>query len=164
MEKMGVVPKLVLGKRQVVAGQKDKRGNPKVVLQSTGPHKVKFLEEPKLILAKNFEGEPIKTWKFVVEENGKKYRWMVPLLNREGQPNYLLERTADIEVGDTRILEMLSRGAAKYIDIRKEGEQAVAPGAHDEEWEAEDEEDEDTKLARQLEEQAMNEKAHGANS
>lgn len=134
MKKLGVVPKLQLGKREVVPGT-DKRGNPKVLLQATGPHTVMFKAEPVLVMAKNFSGEPIKTFKFLVEENGKEYRWMVPLLNREGQPNYLLERTADIEVGDSRVLEMLSRGAAKYIDVRKVGEQAIAP--EEEDWEEE---------------------------
>lgn len=146
MEKLGVVPKLVLGNRVPVAGQTNKSGKPKIVIQSTGPHAVKFLAEPVLVIGKNFSGEPIKVFKFLVEENGKSYRWMVPVKNREGEPNYLLERTADIEVGDTRILEMLSRGAAKYIDIRKEGEQAIAP--EEDEWEGEDPEKE---LAKALE-------------
>lgn len=127
---MGVVPKLRLGNRVVVPG-KDKNGNPKMAIKSTGAHTVKFVEEPKIIMGKSFEGEARQEFQFIVEENGQKYRWHVPLFNREKQPNYLLERTAEINVGDVRILEMMARGAAKYIDIRKEGEAAAIPDEDD---------------------------------
>lgn len=121
MAKLGVVPKLRLGIKLLKPD-----GKP-AGIKGTGPHTVKFLDEPMLIMGKNFEGKPRQEFKFTVEESGEKYRWQFPLLNKQGQPNYLLERTADIKVGDVRILEMMSHGAAKYIDIRKEGEVAEVP-------------------------------------
>ncbi len=142
MQKLGVVPKLRLGVNVIVPGEFDKKGNPKKVIRATGSHAVKFLEEPTLIMGKNFEGEPRKEFRFIVEENGKKLRWHVPILNKEGQPNYLLERLEEIKPGDVRILEMMSRGAAKYIDIRKEGEDAQEPD--------DDEIDEEKELAKAL--------------
>lgn len=107
-------------------------------IKSLGPVTAKFVEEPQLVMGKNFEGTPRQEFKFIVEVEGKKYRWMVPLLNRQGDPNYLLERTAEINVGDVRVLEMMSHGAAKYIDIRKEGEAAVAPEGEEIDYEDED--------------------------
>lgn len=92
-------------------------------------------------MGKNFEGKPRQEFKILVEENGKKMRWMVPLLNKEGQPNYLLERLEDVKVGDVRILEMMAHGAAKYIDIRGENEVASAPEEGDIEYEDEAEEE-----------------------
>lgn len=126
MTKMGVVPKLHLGNRQVVPG-KDKNGNPKMAIVPSGAHIVTFLAEPTIVPGKSFEGKPRQEFKFIVEENGQKYRWQFPLYNKENQPNYLMERVVDIKVGEKRILEMLSRGATKYIDVRKEGEQSAIP-------------------------------------
>lgn len=121
MAKLGVVPKLRLGNKLLKAD-----GKPGGI-ESTGPHLVKFLEEPQLIMGKNFEGKPRQEFKFIVEFNGQKYRWQFPLLDKQANPHYLLERTADIKVGETRVLEMMSRGAVKYIDIRKEGEDTKIP-------------------------------------
>lgn len=140
---------MVLGKRVIVPGEKDKRGNPKEVLRSTGPHTVRFLEEPVLVMSKNFEGQPVKVFKVLVEEGGKKYRWMVPLLNKEGQPNYLLERLEDVKVGDARILEMRSRGAAKYIDVRGENDPVAAPDSEAIEDEVDSEEELNRALAKE---------------
>lgn len=85
---------------------------------STGPHLVKFLEEPQVILGKDREGNLRKEFKFFLEEDYQWYRWHVPILNAEGQPNYLVERLIDVEPGDFRILEMKKRGKNNYVDVR----------------------------------------------
>lgn len=107
-KELNVVPKLQLGIKLAKGGVK-----------ATGSHRVKFLSEPSEILVKNPQtGKTERKLKFFVEEDGKKYRWEVSILNREGQPNYLLERLLEIEIKDERILEMMKQGARNYIDVR----------------------------------------------
>lgn len=130
VKKMGMVKKLRLGRR-LVNTRTGKAGG----VESTGPHIVKFLAEPTRVMGKNFEGKPEQQFKFLVEENGVKLRWMVSIMNKEGTDgSYLLERLEEIKIGDTKILEMMSQGARKYIDIRDiDGEFSEAPDEVDEE-------------------------------
>ena len=114
-------PKLQLGEKL-----------PKGGVKPTGPHTVKFLEEPMVVII-NKEGKSVKAMRFIVEENGQKFRWVVPVLNKEGQPNYLIERLMNVEVGDTRILEMKKQGARNYIDVSIPGEERVDDEPEDEE-------------------------------
>lgn len=120
---LGVVPKLQLGRKLVGGG-----------VESTGPHHVKFLEEPVVVMGKDEKGQPRKELKFIVEEKGTKYRWNVPILSKEGQPSYMVERTMNIEVGDQRILELVKERGRNYIDVRMPDEEPEAP---EEEHEAE---------------------------
>ena len=108
MDALNVLPKLHLGLKIKGSGVK-----------STGPHTVKFLSEPEGITAKDFDGKPTKWLRFEVEENGVRMHWKVRVLNREGEPNYLLEKLLAIQVGDERILEMTKQGAKNYIDVRE---------------------------------------------
>ena len=110
-EAIKLYPRIQLGKKMLGGG-----------VMSTGPHKVKFVEEPMVILGKDHEGNPRKEFKFILEESLTRYRWHVPILNKEGQPNYLVERLMEVEVGDVRILEMKKRGRNNYIDITIPGE------------------------------------------
>lgn len=104
---INLFPKLKLGEKLEKGGVKP-----------TGPHRVKFLEEPVVVLITS-EGKSVKAFRFIVQENEQNYRWIVKILNKENQPNYLVERLMDIEVGEERILEMKKQGARNYIDIRK---------------------------------------------
>ena len=106
-EKLNVLPKLRLGIKLEKGG-----------VQSTGPHKVKFVEEPTTTMGKDESGKPRQELKFIVEENGIKYRWQTPILGKDGQPSYLIERLLNVEVGDERVLEMRKRGIKNYIDVR----------------------------------------------
>lgn len=125
---LNVVPKLQLGKQLPGGGVK-----------TTGPHTVKFLAEPTSVMGKDDAGKPRKDMRFLVEEAGKQYRWNVPILNKEGQPSYLVERLMDIEVGDVRVLEMVAKRGRNYIDIRAEGD--ASPDDDDFEEEVVDEEE-----------------------
>lgn len=109
-------------------------------MESTGPHTVKFIEEPIVVVGKNFEGEERKELRFILEENGELKRWNVPILNKQGQPNYLLERLLDVKVGDERILEMMRKGGRNHIDVRMVGEEPheVHPSEDDDEIADED--------------------------
>lgn len=104
-------PRIQLGKKILGGG-----------VLSTGPHTVTFVEEPAVIMGKDHEGNPRKEFKFVLKEHGQLYRWNVPILNKEGQPNYLVERLLDVEVGDVRVLEMKKRGRNNYVDVSGVGE------------------------------------------
>ena len=105
-EPMKIYPKLRLGIKLEKGGVK-----------LTGPHKVKFLEEPVTVQGKDDKGQPRKELKFIVEENSIKYRWQIPLLGENGQAHYLLEKLMGVEVGDERILEMKKRGVRNYTDV-----------------------------------------------
>lgn len=86
--------------------------------ESTGPHLVRFLEEPQVITGKDKRGNPRKELKFFLEEDEKWYRWQIPILNDQNQPHYLFERLMDIHPGEVRVLEMKKRGANNYVDVR----------------------------------------------
>lgn len=117
-----IMPKLRLGIKLEKGG-----------VSPTGPHKVKFLEEPTTVMGKDEKGAPRKELKFTVEEDGIKYRWQVPILGKDGQPSYLIERLMNVEVGDERILEMMKQGIKNYIDVRMVDEAPEPPeeGEHD---------------------------------
>lgn len=115
MDALGVLPKLHLGNK-----------TPKGAV-STGPHTVKFLGEPEGVAGKDFNGRPAKYLRFEVEEGGVRMHWRVNVLNKEGQPNYLLERLLAIKPGDERVLEMRKTGMKNYIDIREVGAESNVP-------------------------------------
>lgn len=104
---MNVVPKLRLGNQLTGGG-----------VEPTGPHRVKFVAEPTVVQGKDDKGNLRKELKFIVEEKEIQYRWNVPILNKEGQPNYLIERLMNVEVGQERVLEMLRVRGRNYIDVR----------------------------------------------
>jgi len=105
-------PKIQLGIKQAGGG-----------VNSTGPHKVKFIEEPAVVMGRDHEGKPRKELRFLLQEGEATYRWNVPILNKESQPNYLVERLIDVEIGDERVLEMRRQGQRNYIDVRKTDEE-----------------------------------------
>ena len=120
--KLGVYPKLRLGIKKPAGG-----------VELTGPHIVKFIEEPKLVNGLGDDGKPRQELKFIVEENGEKYRWQFPILNKQGQPNYLIERTMNIKVGEEMVLEMVKSRGTNYIDVRKVDEAPEEPEQPEEE-------------------------------
>lgn len=104
-------PKLHLGEKLPGGGVK-----------STGPHTVKITAEPTTVMiTKN--NKPVKAFKFIVEENGQLYKWLVPLTNEQGEGHYLIERLINVEVGQEIVLEMKKRGPKNYIDISRPGEE-----------------------------------------
>lgn len=103
-------PKLQLGEKIEGSGVKP-----------TGPHTVKITAEPTTTMI-NKGGKPVKGFKFIVEEAGQLYKWLVPLVNEQGEGHYLIERLQDVRIGEEIILEMKKRGAKNYIDITRPGE------------------------------------------
>jgi hypothetical protein len=106
-EKLHILPKLKLGIKLTGGGVK-----------STGPHHVKFIAEPTIIMGKDDKNLPRKEFRFEVEEAGITYRWQVPIMGKDGQPSYLIEKLMHIAVGDERILEMMKERGRNYIDVR----------------------------------------------
>lgn len=111
---IGVLPKLQLSDETARGGR---AGN--------GPHTVKFVEEPIVVMGKERSGKPRKELKFKIQEGEQEYFWRVPILNKEGQPNYLFERLLDVQVGDERVLEMKKTGLISYISVSKVGEEHI---------------------------------------
>jgi hypothetical protein len=104
-------PKLRLGEKM-----------PGSAVRPTGPHKVKITAEPTTVMV-NKGGVPTKHFKFIVEENGQLYKWLVPIMNKEGtEGHYLIERLMDVQVGEELVIEMKKQGARNYIDVRRAGE------------------------------------------
>lgn len=103
-------PKLKLGEKLPGKGVK-----------STGPHKVKFLAEPTTTKMRK-GGNVVKAFKFIVEENGTLYKYLVPITNEDGEGHYLVEHLKDVKVGEEVILEMKKSGAINYIDVKREGD------------------------------------------
>lgn len=97
------------------------------------------------------EGKSRKELKYIIEENSAKYRWHVPILNKTGQPNYLVERLLDVEVGDERILEMKRQGARNYIEVRRVDEPSKPVSDDVEEEEVLDPDDlpQETKMSKE---------------
>lgn len=116
MQSMGALPKLRLGEKIKGSGVK-----------SFGPKTVKFLAEPVGVSKKDFSGKQQKMMRFEVEHEGTRYFWYVRVLNQEGEVNYLMERLAEIKVGDERVLEMTKQGARNYVDIRMPGDPLRVP-------------------------------------
>jgi len=108
MDKMNVIPRLRRAERLETGGVK-----------STGPHRVKFISD-KLVMGKDPETmKERQEIQFTVEENGVQKIWNVPLFNKKGEPNYLIERLADIKEGDEVILESKRRGPKNYTSVQR---------------------------------------------
>lgn len=129
MTKLDATPKLRLGRKLEGGG-----------VELLGPKHIKILGEPSSIMGKDPKtGLPRQEMKFMVEHEGRKYRWLVPFLSKDDgtQPHYLVERMSelDIQVGDELILEMKRNGPKNYVEITKvsSGEVSEAPSLDEDE-------------------------------
>lgn len=133
VEKLGIVPRLSLAVQKT-----DEKG--KILgVESTGPHRVKFLSEPKSVMGKDIGGRDQQQFHFSVEENGIAKVWSIPLKNKEGEGNYVLAKLMEIEVGDEAILEVKKRGMKNYTSVTRIGhdeEDSDIPGVSEDEIES----------------------------
>lgn len=111
MKQAGIVPRLKLGIKE--------EGKAPV---PTGPHKVKILED-KIKKGKDNEGKIIDVMHYIVEENGEKKFYEVPVKDKTGGLHYLVQRLSEISEGQEIILEMKKRGIKNYISVALVGEQ-----------------------------------------
>ncbi len=133
-----MLPKLRLGIKRPSGG-----------VDSTGPHRVKFLTDATVVMGKDNEGKPRKEMRFEIMESrsldqadyegAHAYRWNVAIMDKSGtQPSYIIEKLMHLEIGDERILEMRQQGGKRgnYIDVRMIDEESEPPeDAEDEESE-----------------------------
>lgn len=111
MKQAGVVPKLRLGIKE--------EGKAPV---STGPHRVKILED-KLRKGKDEKGNIIDVVHYIVEENGEKKFYEVPVKDKQGNLHYLVQRLSEVPEGMDIIMEMKKKGIKNYISVAVVGEQ-----------------------------------------
>lgn len=131
-----IFPKLKLGEKIIKTD-----GKPGGV-KSTGLHRIKITAEPTTTMVRKGE-KTIKGFKFIVEENGKFYKWLVPMTDAEtGEGHYLMEHLQDIEVGEEFTVEMKKEQGRNFIEVKRlNGKPTVADDL--EEVHGEEEEDED---------------------
>lgn len=137
-----IYPKLRLGTKLPGGGVK-----------STGPHRVRLVEDK---IAKGIDretGKAIEVVKYLVEENGQLMQYTVPVKNREtGELHYLVQRLSEVEEGQEIILEMKKRGIRNYVEVLSADGQPIEPSA-DVEYEQGDEPtggDDDADLAAKI--------------
>lgn len=100
------MPKLRLGAKQEKGGVK-----------STGPHRVKLLED-KIVRHNDREGKETEFVRYIVEENGEKKMYETRLKSKQtGDLSYLVQRLAEVNEGEEVILQMKREGAKNYIEV-----------------------------------------------
>ena len=115
MKQAGILPKLKLGERR-------EGDNGKESVHPTGPHRVKILED-KIRKGKDQEGKIIDVMHYVLEEDGVKKFYEVPVKDKTGSLHYLVQRLSEIAEGQEIILEMKKRGIKNFISVAIVGEQ-----------------------------------------
>ena|SRR3990167_36027 len=105
-----LLPKLRLGIKQ------DKGG-----VVSTGPHKVKILEDKIIRKPEPLTGKDIEWVRYILEENGEKKQYDTKLKSKDGQLSYLIQRFAEIKEGEEVIMEMEKLGSKNYIKVTPVG-------------------------------------------
>lgn len=112
IDKLGVVPRLELAK-------KEEGKSP----TSTGPHKIKFLKD-ELVMGKDFiTGKERQEIKYLIEENGVKKTYNVPIYGKDGGAHYLVVKLSQIKEGEEVIIEYKRKGINGFVDISKVGEE-----------------------------------------
>jgi|GEM_PF-1634321 len=115
MDKMNVIPRLRL------ANQTTDDNGKRTGIVSTGPHRVTFVSDKLVDGSDPDTGATRQEIQFTVDENGVRKLWNVPLFDKKGQPNYLIERLADVKEGDEVILESKRRGPKNYTSVQRLG-------------------------------------------
>lgn len=91
----------------------------------TGPHRVKAVAEPKLIVRQNRDsGKDEQCFKFLLEEeDGRRVVWITPIYNKDGsEAHYLLVKLQEIPVGEWFTLEMKKAGPRSFISVLRDGD------------------------------------------
>lgn len=106
--KAGIMPRLQLG-------IKTSRG-----IRSTGPHKVKVIEDKIIKKPPREEGDDGHYVRYIVEENGVTKQYDTRLKQRGGNdPSYFVQAMAEIEPGEEIVLEMKKAGIKNYVNIER---------------------------------------------
>ncbi len=107
--KSGLLPRLQLGIKQPGGGVK-----------STGPHKVKVIEDKVVRKPPREEGDDGFYVRYIFEENGEKKQYDTHMKQKGGvDPSYFVQAMAAVEPGEELILEMKKIGPKNYVEITR---------------------------------------------
>jgi hypothetical protein len=113
VKKAGIIPQLQLAIK--IKLENGKIGGTK----STGPHKVKVLEE-KVVMGTDYQtGQEREEMKYILEENGEKKSYNVPVKDKQGNLHYLIQRFAEVEPEEEVVLEARQKGIKTYISLER---------------------------------------------
>ena len=96
----------------------------------TGPHRVKILED-KVQNGKDHEGKVVPVVRYIFEENGEKYRYDVPVKNKEGELHYLIQKLSEFPEGQELIIEMKKKGIKNYVSVTSTDDTDVEVDEHE---------------------------------
>ena len=86
---------------------------------STGAHKVKMLSD-KVIKSTDYEtGKEIAAVEYILEENGEKKRYEVPVKDKKDRLHYLVQHLSEIEPNEEIILTGKRKGAKAYVEVSR---------------------------------------------
>lgn len=122
MESAGLTPKLRLGEKQPAGGVK-----------STGPHRVKVLEDKIIRGIDPDNGKELEYVLYTVEENGEKKSYQTKLKDKNGKLSYLVQRMSEIPEGSEIIMEMKRQGVKNFVSITLIGDEHSAEVDEEEE-------------------------------
>jgi hypothetical protein len=125
LQEAGIVPLLKLAVQLEGGGTK-----------TTGPHKVKLIEEKQIVGTDYMTGKERDEIMWIFEEDGNKKAYSVPIKDKQGELHYLIQRMAEVEIGDEIILEAKKKGPKTYIDLQKTNNQNEIPIVEDGDYEA----------------------------
>lgn len=113
MVRAGIYPRLKLGVRKMNPTTK------KESVHSTGPHKVRVLDD-KITKGRDREsGQIIDVMKYVLEVEGVKKEYRCPIKNKEtGEVHYVVQIFSSVEPGTELILEMKKMGPRNCVEVR----------------------------------------------
>jgi len=90
---------------------------PKGGVKSTGPHRVKILED-KIIRDLDIEsGKEVEFVRYILEEQGERKIYQTKIKNKQGELSYLIQRLAELSEGSEVILEMQRQGIKNYVSV-----------------------------------------------
>lgn len=112
MDKAGILPKLRLGVKVEGSG-----------VESTGPHKVVVAGERLERGIDRDTGKEIEVMRYEFDcDDGERREYEVPVKDKGGKLHYLVQRFAEVNVGDMVTLEMKRQGARNYIQVTTKGD------------------------------------------
>lgn len=105
LEQAGITPKLRLA-------VKNERGIP----TTTGPHRVKLIEE-KLIKGTDEKGNEVAIVRYFFLEEGEKRMYEVPVKDKKGGVHYLVQRFAEMEPEEEIQLTFKKAQGRSFIEV-----------------------------------------------
>lgn len=91
-------------------------------VRPTGAHTLTFISDRKVMGVDFMTKQPREEMEYIFEEKGQKKRYNVPILNKNDELHYFLQRMNDCEYGEVIILEMKKDGMKNFIDFKRGGE------------------------------------------